>query len=80
MTSSGTELPTAPQGEDGAGRKPSRRGILVGAALAMLMVAGGIIALLQLGGDDGRARAGTTGNEAPVVEPASTVTDVEAEA
>ena len=80
MTSSGTEVPSTPQGEDGAGRKPRRRGILVGAALGMLIVAGGIIALLQPGGDDGRAPAGTIGNDAHGVEPVSTVTDVEAEA
>ena len=38
-TSSATELPSASQGEDGAGRKPRRRGILVGAALGMLIEA-----------------------------------------
>jgi hypothetical protein len=53
MTSRGTELPSAPQGEDGAGRKPGRRAIvLLTAALGMLIVAGGIIALTL--GDDAR--------------------------
>jgi hypothetical protein len=46
----------------------------------MLIVAGGIIALLTLGGDDGQARPETIGNDAPAVEPASNVTAVEAEA
>ena len=92
MTSSGTELPSAPQGEDGAGRKPGRRAIvLLTAALGTLIVAGGIIALLTLGGGDGQARPEnigddgqvppeTIGNDAPAVEPASNVTAVEAEA
>jgi hypothetical protein len=92
MTSSDTELPTAPQGEGGAGRKPGRRAIvLLTGALGTLIVAGGIIALLTLGGGDGQARPEdlgddgqvppeTIGNGAPAVEPASNVTAVEAEA
>jgi hypothetical protein len=92
MTSSDTELPTAPQGEGGAGRKPGRRAIvLLTAALGTLIVAGGIIALLTLGGGDGQARPEdlgddgqvppeTIGNGAPAVEPASNVTAIEAEA
>jgi hypothetical protein len=92
MTSRGTELPSAPQGEDGAGHKPGRRAIvLLTAALGMLIVAGGIIALRTLGGDEGQARPEniggdgqappeTSGNDAPAVEPESNVTAVEAEA
>jgi len=55
----------------------------------MLIVAGGIIALLTLGGDDGQARPETIGDDGqvppetigndPAVEPASNVTAVEAE-
>ena len=82
MRSSGTELPPSPQGIDGVGRRgmPGRRAVvLAGAILGTLIVAGGLVALRQSGGDDDGARPETGGNDAPSVELSSTVTDVEAE-
>jgi len=59
---------------------PGRRAVvLAGAMLGTLIVAGGIVALRHSDGDDDGARPETGGNDAPSVEPSSTVTDVEAE-
>ena len=83
MRSSGTELPSSPQGIDGAGRRgmPGRRAVVLAGALllAMLIVAAGIVALRQSDGDDDEARPQTGGKDDPSVELSSTVTDVEAE-